>query len=76
MRIDCYNACECPISELECGDTFYREGVLYIKANVSPFMTAKHDCFALALGVGLLTQFDENTMVTIAETKVVTYNEV
>lgn len=76
MRIDCYNASECAISELECGDTFYREGVLYIKVNVCPFMTTEHSCFAVALDVGLLTKFDENTIVTLAETKVVTYNEV
>lgn len=76
MRIDCYNASECAISELECGDTFYREGILYIKTNVSPFMVAEHTCFAVSLDVGLLTQFNENTIVTVAETKVVTYNEV
>ena len=76
MRIDCYNASECSISELEYGDTFYREGILYLKTNVSPFMLPEHSCFAVSLDVGLLTRFDDNTIVTIAETKVVTYNEV
>ena len=73
MRVDCYNACECPISSIQYGDTFYYNSELYMKVNTD-LKSSLNDatiCWAVTLGDGMLTPFGEDTSVILADTKVV-----
>ena len=77
MRVDCYNASECPISSIEFGDTFYYNSELYIKINPSTFIpNNQYYSWAVALSDGRLTQFDEGTSVILADTKVIANTKV
>ena len=69
MRVDCYNACECAISEIEIGDTFYYDGYLYIRANEA--VIAPDNCIGVRLDNGDITIFRSGELVTKADTKVV-----
>ena len=69
MRVGCYNACECPISEIEIGDTFYYEGDLFIRANEA--VIAPDNCIGVRLDNGDLSIFRPDVSVTKADTKVV-----
>ena len=74
MKIDCYNASGCPISELEFGDNFYYDNVLYIKVDgvfemPGDFTVAK--CGAVRLDTGMFMWLDETCNVIYADCKVV-----
>ena len=69
MRVDCYNACECAISEIEIGDTFYYDGYLYIRANEA--VIAPDNCVAVRLDSGDVSICRPDLLVTKADTKVV-----
>lgn len=72
MRVDCYNACECPISAVEYGDTCYYRGELYLKVNPCAFpVDIITSCVIVSLGDGMLQMVDSDTLVTLADTKVV-----
>lgn len=70
MRVDCYNACETEIAELEFGDTCYYLGTVWIKVNVNPAL-AITGCAIVALNTGELRIVDSSTNVILADTKVV-----
>ena len=70
MRVDCYNACETEIAELEFGDTCYYLGTVWIKVNVNPSL-AITGCAIVALNTGELRIVDSSTCVILADTKVV-----
>lgn len=74
MRVDCYNASECPISEVACGDTFYLEGRLWIKVeqcavDLYPMRTDR--CSIVALDRGELRSIKADALVILADTKIV-----
>lgn len=72
MRVDCYNACECDVSTLTDGDTFYYRGELWIKVNATMSIAMSADeCAIVALGDGMLTVVKGDTRVLLADTKVV-----
>lgn len=73
MRVDCYNASECPISSIQYGDTFYHQGELYLRVNTAMKHSLEDEttCWAVALGDGMLMPFDADGSVTLADTKVV-----
>lgn len=72
MRVDCYNACECLISELEYGDTFYYLGALWIKVNLGVALHTESDKTAIVdLATGELDTVLNSTRVVMADTKVV-----
>ena len=71
MRVDCYNACECPISAIEYGDTFYYRNNLWIKVNASCMPLDNDDCAIVALDIGELVIVKGDTAVIKADTKVV-----
>lgn len=68
MRIDCYNACECPIGTLEYGDTFYFGGTICMR--VMPIQNIS-DCMCVRLDSGELQVVPTDTAVILADTKVV-----
>lgn len=71
MRIDCYNACETTISELEFGDTCYYLGRLWIKVNAIGIPVKPTDSVMVALDSGELSLVDNETNVILADTKVI-----
>lgn len=72
MKIDCYNACTCPISSIQYGDTFYYDNELYIRVDADARTKVDHvSCWAVALGNGALVPINPDTIVTLADTKVV-----
>ena len=77
MRVNCYNASETPLAKLDYGDTFYYNGILYLKA-VSAIIPTDNvsmgSCLAVDLARGKICLFDDfllvikaNTMVTCCE---------
>lgn len=75
MRVNCYNASECPVSEITCGDTFYFEGKLCIK--VAPFdvdiiAPMQGRCYIVSLETGELRSIKDDAPVSKAETEIVT----
>lgn len=77
MRVDCYNASECPISSIQYGDTFYHNATLYLKVNVDMKSSLRDEttCWAVDLSDGMLMPFGEETSVILADTKVVVNTE-
>lgn len=74
MRVDCYNASECPLSSLDYGDTFYLDGRLYIKVGVADVdVVAEYPgrCYIVSLDRGELKSVKEDIAVILADTKVV-----
>ena len=74
MRVDCYNATECPLSSLSYGDTFYLDGRLYIKVGVADVDVVSEypgRCLIVALDRGELRSVKEDVAVILADTKVV-----
>ena len=73
MRVDCFNACECELSELLSGDTFYLDGALYLKAYMESTAMADGE-YVVDLARGEIMVVLKNTIVQKADTKVVAYN--
>ena len=76
MRVNCYNATECPLSEIFVGDTFYLNSTLCIKVlpdNVDVFATQQDRCFVVELEKGILKSVKADAPVIKAETEVVTH---
>jgi hypothetical protein len=74
MRVDCYNASECPLTSLDYGDTFYLDGVLYIKlgiADVDVVADYPGRCFIASLDKGELKSVKDDIAVILADTKVI-----
>lgn len=71
MRIDCYNACETDILELEYGDTCYYLGRLWIKVNAVGVPMKPAQCVLVALNNGDLIFVENETCVILADTKVI-----
>lgn len=71
MRIDCYNACENIIAEVECGDTFYYRGSLYMRVNPDILGFDRDDYLIVDLARGDLEVVKGDTPVIFADTKVV-----
>ena len=71
MKVECYNASECPISQLQYGDTCYYNNELCIKTNVSAYRPLEKQCWIVFLGRGELLSISNDTLVTFASTKVV-----
>ena len=74
MRVNCYNATECRLSDVQVGDTFYLDHVLHIKVapnNVDVFATQQERCFVVALDTGALKSVKADAPVTMADTVVV-----
>lgn len=77
MRVNCYNATECSVAEVEVGNTFYLESVLYIKVGVFDVdVVAEYPgrCFIVSLDRGELKSIREDTRVILADTMVVVGN--
>ena len=77
MKVDCYNACECPVVDITIGDTFYYEGDLYIRISHGGLIhqTRSDVAFGVMLSTGGLCVFADDTEVIKADAKVVA-NEV
>ena len=79
MRVDCYNACECTVDEIMVGDTFYLDGVLYLKVGVADVdlvaMPMLNRCLIVELGRGVLKSIKAEAVVTRAETRIVANEE-
>ena len=74
MRIDCYNACECDVAELECGDTCYYNSTICIRLNFRRMDNGvpTSDMAAIAeLNTGNVLFLPKDTKVILADTKVV-----
>lgn len=74
MRVDCYNASECALSTLECGDAFYYEGKLYIKLGVAEVdVVAEYSgrTYIASLDRGELRSVKSDLPVLYADTKIV-----
>lgn len=74
MRVDCYNASECPLTALDYGDTFYLDGVLYIKlgiADVDVVAEFPGRVFIASLDKGELRSVKDDVAVLYADTRVV-----
>lgn len=71
MRIDCYNACETWVSEVEYGDTFYYKGSLYMRVSADIIGLELGDCVIVDLAKGDLTVVKGETDVILADTKIV-----
>lgn len=74
MRIDCYNASECSIEQINCGDTFYLDGELWIKVaplGVDLVAPLSDRCYIVSLSRGELRTIKYNAFVVLADTKVV-----
>ena len=70
MRVDCYNACECPISALDYGDTFYYADTVCMR--VSTFNNVfGDDCAYVRLDTGEVWACKPDLAVVKADTKVV-----
>lgn len=79
MRVNCYNASECPVSELTCGDTLYFNGELCIK--VAPFdvdviAPIQGRCYIVVLSTGELKSVkDDAPVISANNTEIVTKTE-
>lgn len=75
MRIDCYNACECEVSSVEYGDTFYYNGRLCMRCRLGEGITSQAECtncvYIIYLDVGEVMAVEYDTIVILANTKVV-----
>ena len=74
MRVDCYNATECPVSSVEYGDTFYFDSKLYMKCKLGQNIGTHIEqrwVFIVALDIGEIRGVDPDTQVILADTKVV-----
>ncbi len=78
MRVDCYNACECPVKDIGVGDTFYYEDDLYIRINHGGLIDQKRAdiVFAVMLSTGVVNVFADDANVIKADSKVVACNAV
>ena len=79
MRVNCYNASECTVRDIVCGDTFYYGGELCIK--VAPFdvdviAPVSGRCYIVVLSTGELKSIKEEAPVTSASnTEIITKAE-
>lgn len=77
MRIDCYNACECDVVELEYGDTCYYNSTICIRLNLTRGSYEYNgvpisDMAVIAeLNTGNVLFLPKDTKVILADTKVV-----
>ena len=77
MRIDCYNASECPVINIQYGDTFYYNSELYMRVSgasrvpIGEPQACTDICWAVSLSTGALTSFNSDISVILADTKVV-----
>ena len=71
MRVDCYNACECPLSSLDYGDTFYLNETVCIRININVVKVLTNDIAYARLDTGEVFVTSGDTMVILADTKVV-----
>ena len=76
MRIDCYNACECDVAELEYGDTCYYNSTICIRLNLTSCRMDNgvpiSDIAVVAeLNTGNVLFLPKDTKVILADTKVV-----
>ena len=73
MKVDCYDACGCPVIEILVGDTFYYKGNLYIRVDGIPRIDTKCDdkVWAVDLAKGGVTWFEHDCIVTYADCKIV-----
>lgn len=74
MRIDCYNASECSVIDIQYGDTFYYNSELYMRVSGVPVrepQACTDICWAVSLSTGALTSFNSDISVIFADTKVV-----
>ena len=71
MRVDCYNACECPINSVEYGDTFYFNDTVCMRVNVDVLRSLVNDVAYVRLDTGDVCIASGDTMVILADTKVV-----
>ena len=71
MRVDCYNACECPISSVDYGDTFYLSDTVCMKINIDVIRTLVNDVAYVRLDTGEVCIASGETFVIMADTKVV-----
>ena len=69
MRVDCYNACETVLEEIEYGDTFYYLGKLYMRVSFDIGELERSVVVDLAKGEAIF--MPNNTQVILADTKVV-----
>lgn len=78
MKVDCYNACECPVKDIEVGDTFYYEGDLYIRIHHGGLIDQSRGdiVYGVMLSTGELCVFADDATVTKADSKVVACNAV
>lgn len=78
MKVDCYNACECPVKDIVVGDTFYYDKELYIRIGHGGLIEQKRNdiVFAVKLSTGLIDVFSDDASVTKADSKVVACNAV
>lgn len=75
MRVNCFNASECPVSEITCGDTFYFESELCIKVapfNVDVIAPTQGRCYIVVLSTGELKSVKDEAPVIKADTEIVT----
>lgn len=73
MKVDCYNASNLPLSQVTVGDTFYYNDTLYIRvASMFSFISKRENEVAVVdLATGVLTALDEDSVVALADTKIV-----
>ena len=70
MKVACYNACSVCFSDLEYGDAFYQNDLLYMKI-FDPKVTDPDKGVAVRLDTGRVEYFSMEAMVTEAEVKVI-----
>lgn len=75
MRIDCYNACECGLGDLDFGDTFYLDGALYLKVQCYFNPSKSGYSYIVDLARGAMRSESDETIVAKADTKVVAYGD-
>lgn len=73
MKVDCYNACGLPLSQVTVGDTFYFQDSLYIcvAPRVSFVSKRPDERLVVELATGALITLSEDTVVQWADTKIV-----
>lgn len=78
MRIDCYNACECDVIELEYGDTCYYNSTICIRLNLTSYNLTSYSGVPISemvvvaeLNTGNVLFLPKDTKVILADTKVV-----
>ena len=77
MRVNCYNASSCVLSDLTAGDTFYFEDKLFIKVAVGTVdVVAEYPgrTYIVALDTGELRSVKSDISVVLALTEVVARN--